>query len=115
MKKPDNYFGFAFDDNMSPKTKRKLFRQLKRDGIDESETWSLYWSLANYILPRLKIFRKTAMSYPLDLESHEWDAVLDKMIYSFETIVADDRVNRDDARIDEGIDLFCKYFRNLWS
>ena len=49
-------------------------------------------------------------------EKDKWDWAIDEMIFAFESISADDTkvtTNQDD-RIQNGLNLFSKYFRSLW-
>lgn len=50
----------------------------------------------------------------------EWNEILDKMIFAFAEIIHDDAMFEEDygaatdIKIQEGLDLFAKHFRNLW-
>ena len=51
-------------------------------------------------------------SYPHGFNNiEEWHEVVDKMIYSFEQIEKD---SSDRVKIEEGLQLFAKYFEDLW-
>lgn len=100
-------------------------RQKKKHGIPtfkDSEVWDLDIVLAQYILPRLKRFKKVNVnSHPGTLSSlEEWHEIIDKMIWSFERIVNDDwayetnRRKEQVPRYEEGMQLFAKYFLDLW-
>lgn len=72
------------------------------------------------ILKYLINFRKLKKhAYPGFDESNslkEWNDVLDKMIYAFKAIDKDD-VNynyKNNLKINDGLNLFAKYFRDLW-
>lgn len=87
------------------------------------DIFSLDYYLAKKILPTLKRFREEVGSYPCEFNSiEEWYAILDKMIWSFEFIVNGEdipewTVEKDleyGKRSQEGLELFGKYFRNLW-
>jgi hypothetical protein len=145
--------------------------------IDNYDTWGMDSTLALIIVPMLKQLRDTTHGYPSDFMTdrsdwdgdqiafkdhgfeypeetgfEEWQATLDKMIWSFEqlniewrdqyqegeidfdfvpcedkpdfsemvhgpkhTFVADyDAIRKHEEKIQEGIDLFGKYFRGLW-
>ena len=132
MKKPLNYFGHAFDNPKEDynskflKTKKgkkeikkrkkynkKLRADLKQNGFDKSECWNLDITIAKFILPRLKHFRETTISYPsTDIGLDGWHEILDKMIYSFDEILKDDSTEHDKKQ--EGLELFAKYYVNLW-
>ena len=146
-------------------TDRKRKKWLKKHGkyVDKKDTWSLDHTIAEFILPRLKLFKKLNNGYPGrgDMDTSEkWDEALDKMILSFEYIVTSDdwwindprydytdyiflykhqsdakdkgctltvskcaeeiyeaykvEENRRQACIDEGLELFGKWFQALW-
>jgi hypothetical protein len=92
-----------------------LFQRLTR-GFDDSETWSLDSSLSRLILPRLKRYQKVSACHPMNLTPEEWNAILDKMIASFEFHASDLKWSSDSTwqQHDEGIQLFAKYFTRLW-
>ncbi len=80
--------------------------------------YCLYYDLAQIILPALIEFKEKSISWPGSLESpQEWDEILDKMIYSF-TFICKDEFTADDKeweKIQEGVELFGKWYRDLWS
>lgn len=102
----------------------------KKKGLSKiraEECWSLDKTLAKYIYPRLVKFKEiNEMSYPSELKSHEeWHSILDKIIFSFDIIANDKEVSmkntnwfeltlEQDLKVQKGLDLFAKYFRNLW-
>jgi hypothetical protein len=104
----------------SNKTKKELKRQRIRRGFDDTELWSLYTTIGRFILPRLKAFREGLCGHPAVLKSEDqWREILDKMIFSFDYVVREDEefeVREDEYynRVQEGLDLFSKYFFNLW-
>lgn len=142
MKKPLNYYGFAFDSckkgynkkflnsdegkkevKKCKKHKKKLKKHLKKYGFDPSETWNLDQTIANFVLPRLQHFRDNVHGHPSNMTEDEWMEVLDKMIFSFEASVYDyaDLDVEDIAKqkkkfkiIQEGFELFGMHFMNLW-
>lgn len=94
---------------------RFFFQRLFR-GWDDSETWNLNCSIAEYILPRLKRYKEINMVC--------WDdGVLEKMILAFEYYVNmnkyDDEMYGENAiefynKVNEGLRLFAKYYGSLW-
>lgn len=81
------------------------------------EVWNTENTLARLIASRLVTFR--------DLDKHghpdgfkdirEWNATIQKMIDAFELMkYARCLSEEENLVVDEGIALFCKYFRNLW-
>lgn len=135
MKKPINYYGFAFDNckdgynkkflksmegrkelKRCKKNKKRLKKHLKKHGFDPSETWNLDYTFARFILPRLKYFRNNLHGYPSDLSMKKWEKILDKIILSFEIIVNDDLLSdtKNIKKVQKGLRLFAKYYLNLW-
>lgn len=113
------------------KKKRKI-----KVHIDDYDVWSLDHTLAVIILPALKELKKDNTGHPCGLDpiadvsefgncgkcgcEQKWDEILDKMIWSFKQIVEDDEESHDNykeynERIQEGIELFGKYYRTLWT
>lgn len=91
------------------------YRQRKLRGFDDRETWSLDRTIAKFILPRLIRFRNITPGYPGNLTMEKWKSVLDKIIYSLQSI-CDEWGGKiiDEKRVNKGINLFGKYFRHLW-
>lgn len=114
MKKPDNYYGLAFTSyDKKDKRQKKWKKQRKVRGFDDTELYDLDVTMANFILPRLRRFKKVSITYPCETPE-EWDAVLDKMITAF-SLICDYNYSIDrDAEIEEGLKLFGEYFRALW-
>ena len=82
------------------------------------EVWNTYHTIARIVVPRLKAFRALDKhGHPSDFTSMEaWHKVLDKMIYAFELNANAPGPSTDQEAKDfeEGFNLFCKYYRNLW-
>ena len=88
----------------------------KRHGFSPDETWNLDTVLAEFIIPRLKAFRKMTIGYPAGLTPRKWSIILGKMQRAFEMYLDCD-VGTDEEtmrKINEGLDLFRKYFMSLW-
>ena len=57
------------------------------------ETWSLFTNIAEYVLPRLKLFKRLQNGYPGRDEAdtpEKWYEILDKIILAFEYILDED-------------------------
>ena len=83
--------------------------------------WGLSYHLAKYILPRLQAFRKlNKAGIPTGLKDiEEWNGLLDKMIFAFKFIKEDEEKvfsykKSDFIKVKRGLNLFAKYFTNLW-
>ena len=120
---------------MSFRRKVRFFFQRLTRGWDDSELWSLNYTIAKFTLPRLQRFKNYHMSYPNNDDdyksSEDWQKILDKMIYGLQACIhiwyAEEKIVVDDVvyekyediewdwfRVSEGLELFGKYFRDLW-
>lgn len=96
----------------------KFRYQRLKYGFDESELWSLDYTINKFVLPRLKAFRERPGGYPSDLTPESWAATIDKMIAAFEIGCSDDYwlMNEEQHAIwTEGMDLFREYYPHLWN
>lgn len=111
IKNPKAYYGFALDKDMSQdKRQAKWSKQRNKRGFDDTECWDLFTTIAKFILPRFKEFKKQTIGTPtsfypknysfdstnindnIEKQAHEKHmAALDKMIRSFEWIVDEDK------------------------
>jgi hypothetical protein len=102
------------------KDKRYPFwaKQREERGFDDTELWNLFHHLAEHIAPRLKAFRDhDKVGYPAGLSAKKWQNILSKMIFAFEEISKDDMWDFDEKKnkkVEEGLDLFRKWFLGLW-
>lgn len=96
---------------------RFLVQRLVR-GFSDDETWSLDQSLAKLIYPRLVRFKELDIGHPHDLNSQKWSDSLDEMIATFKFLASEERWDcYDQKKWDEvqgGLNLFAKYYLNLW-
>ena len=93
-------------------------------GWDDSETWCLRSPFARFILPRLKRFKQLKAGHPCDITAKEWDEILDKMIFAFESLLEEENnpnyeedvyeFNKRYKKIQEGLELFGKWYLSLW-
>lgn len=95
-------------------TKQRLER-----GFDDSETWSLRDTIADFIVPRLERFNELTVGCPVGLTENEWNQILKKILWSFKFVQGLDNMertptNKEWKQYQQGIRLFAKYFTNLW-
>ena len=83
-----------------------------REGFDDENLYNLDCNICDIIAPRLKRFKELEPGCPCDMSFEEWQGILDKMIWSFENYRNSDEI--DENRVNEGFDLFHKYFQNPW-
>ena len=89
----------------------------KRNKSIYRDTWNLDFAIAKFVHPRLVCFKKVNNGHPCMLSEQEWDDVLDKMIKAFELIITKDLWSisaEEEKQIDEGLDLFRKWYFDLW-
>lgn len=105
---------------------------LKNDFFFE-ECWNLDITLSALILPRLVYFKDTTLMIPNNIyelyEGQEeeamlaWKEILNKIIWAFYIILYEewgtwpnDEINEQEreTQVKEGLELFTKYFENLW-
>lgn len=91
-------------------------KQRLKIGFDDSETWSLRDTIANFILPRLKRYREIIEGFIVNNDNLYED--IDKSIIAFELVVRDDGsliLNKEEEKqYSEGIEAFQRVFLRLW-
>ena len=95
----------------------RFFWQRRRRGFDDSDTWSLDSTVSEFVLPRLRRFKEVNIGYPGSLTPEEWDLILDKMIAAFEFGASEERWDDKGegySKHKEGLELFSRYFWDLW-
>jgi hypothetical protein len=126
--------------NKSDDRYESMIKEKKETGISRDETWNLYTNISIFLVPRLKLFQEQQESiggHPNCFKTYEeWYETLNKMIFAFESYLKDDFYIPDEylqkykqyneveqeqyAReaywndVQEGINLFAKYFGCLW-
>lgn len=111
--------------------------------IHSHDTWSMDCTLAPIILPMLKQLKDTKHGVPAEFvhgkdgcteipfedAERKWNNALDQMIWSFEEILKDDadevfftndKFDKEgymkyQRKVQRGLDLFGRHFRNLWT
>lgn len=81
------------------------------------EVWGTYHTLAKLIVPRLRAFKALdKQGYaPGFKDIADWNLAIQKMIDAFELLEDSNTLTEEEnKKVDEGLMLFCKYFRNLW-
>jgi len=118
LRQDRNYHGFltdaSFPKDMSQKRLSQLVRQHQKHGFDDTELWNLDTTLAQFILPRLKRFKRIQHGYPSDFKSAAaWRKKIDSFIWAFEfDQYSGTAKQHEKARA--AIIEFGKYFNQLW-
>ena len=98
--------------------RKKLKKQRIERGFDSTELWNLDKTITDFVLPRLRAFAKNIHGYPACFEDggNEWEEILTKMLKSFELLSRDFFASDEEQKlIDEGLELFAKYYGSLWN
>lgn len=83
---PNCYFGHVNDKfaGYNKETLDMYKRQRIERGFDDTELFNLDSTLANYIIPRLEVFKEKVSGYPFDFDNLDgWKNCIQKMITSF--------------------------------
>ena len=114
------------------KRRVRFWWQRKTRGWDDSETWGLDHFLAAMIGPRIARLKELNNGYPCEIAAgygddegpKKWDEILDKMVLGFKLLEEDNcyfgepnwesKRDEEEKKIEEGLDIFRKYYRNLW-
>jgi hypothetical protein len=100
-----------------PDPRAKIWaKQRKEWGFDDRETWALDWTIAEFVLPRLKRFKDVSFAFSAGSLA-EWHKILDQMISAFDLTLADrsrDLTKQERRSMARGLKLFAKHFNDLW-
>lgn len=130
-------YSFKIDEtgNYSKKRIKKANKFEKKHGFRYEDSWNLDHAIACFILPRLVQFRDINCTIPNEFLTYgedgepifneendklaikKWRKTLNKMIYAFYLIITDDFIKPESEEwevIEEGLDLFRKFYHSLW-
>jgi hypothetical protein len=88
--------------------------QFKERGFDDSCTWSLDYTIVEFILPRLKVFLEFSKKSTNDDEFHK---DIEEIIKGFEVFMSEDYHVLDEDKnklIQKSFDLLAENARGLW-
>ncbi len=110
------------------KRQRKKYLKKKGTYVSDSEIWNLDYTIAEWIIPRLKKYKKITNGYPPidrkvysetkeleDITFEDWQNILDEMILAFELSLTDpfDEIEKLGFNIsDDKFDKFCEERNN---
>lgn len=92
-------------------------------GFDDTEMWSLDCTIAEFIAPRLKVFKEQAEQiedHPGQITFQEWKSILEQMIEGFELYPnhfhwTEEESDTNWKKVDKALSLFHKWFFTLWN
>lgn len=91
-------------------------KQRLERGFDDSETWSLRDTIANFIIPRLKRYEEITKDFLK--RDDELIQDIDSFIKSMELIARDNGscifTKEEEKQMSEGLEKFPKIFMTLW-
>lgn len=98
-------------------------KQRLERGFDDSEMWSLDCTIAEFITPRLRVFKEHAKQigdHPCSITSEEWQEILSQIIEGFALYPDHFHWPSEDSdanwkKVDTALELFHKWFFNLWN
>lgn len=94
-------------------------KQRKKWGFDERDLWSLDYTIAKFVLPRLERFRANPCGRPGLISYKEWDGILGEMIFAMKVVIRNGDGKwpneREMNRYDEGMRYFAYFFMDLWT
>ncbi len=98
------------------KRRLKHWWQKRTRGWSDEDTWGLDHVIAKFVLPRLKRFKELNNGFPEGFNEKTWNIAIDEMIYALEVCSRDDYFGDDIEweRVELGLRLFGKHFRDLW-
>ena len=121
-----------------PAMAQRYRRQREKRGFDDSETWNLDYTVACFLLPRLRRFIElieTHPGIPSTLDSFDqWKDILRKIEWSIKEIAEDEpespempdkddeeamnfwrsEMERYENRVQDGLSLLGTWFQHLW-
>lgn len=85
-------------------------------GFDDSETWSLRDTIANFIIPRLERYEEISKDFLI--RDEELISDINKFLIAMKLTARDEGSlilsEEEEKQLDEGLDAFPKIFLTLW-
>ena len=118
----DKFLSFLEDNDLSFTGVTDELVDSSEDAID-NQVFNFDYSIAEYMVPRLKKFKKRIAKDPFtpknretdekQLTTNEWKRVIQDIIDGFEEVLKD-RGAIDHEKIRKGLHLFSLYYGDLW-
>lgn len=94
---------------------RRLQKQYQKYGFDDSVTWSMDYTLAAWLAPRLERFIEIASEVTVMEDSYRKD--LEEMLEGFKLLADKDTDvygTDDEKKVDKAFELLAKHYGGLW-
>lgn len=110
---PNVCFSLTEEDD---KREKEFSKQRMERGFDDSETWALDYTIAQFILPRLKRYDEIAED--AIIRSDKVKQQTKNVIAALELVIRDGEgenlSGREEKEVEEGMRDFVEIFRELW-
>lgn len=111
---PNICFSFTGKDD---KREKLFIQQRVENGFDDSETWALFLTIANFIIPRLKKYIEITKDYFADSEE-PFKGNCKKVLLAMELLARERGLRiftkEEQKQVTEGLKLFGEIFEGLW-
>ncbi len=91
-------------------------------GFDSREMWNLDANICLFLYPRLRMYRDRIVSFPATFDNLDnWKSAVDKMIEGFRLAYTlrdwdyNEGCEEKREEMEEGLYLFAKHFKSLWT
>ena len=95
---------------------KEFSKQRFEFGFDDSETWSLRDTIANFIIPRLERYEEISKDFLI--RDEELISDINKFLIAMKLTARDEGSlilsEEEEKQLDEGLDAFPKIFLSLW-
>lgn len=95
---------------------KEFSKQRFEFGFDDSETWSLRDTIANFIIPRLERYEEISKDFLI--RDEELISDINKFLIAMKLTARDSGSlilsEEEEKQLDEGLDAFPKIFLSLW-
>lgn len=112
---------------MDKKRELEFKKQRKKRGFDDTELWALDWTIAKFVYPRIKAFRKNFCPKPDPNDKKAIGTIIVEIEWALKTIaeskggdfihpdgLSDKEVKVFYKRLNKGLKLYGENFRRLW-
>lgn len=107
---------YGLSSNIDPDDKRQPLWKEQREtrGFDDTETWDLQSTIADFLVPRLERFKELNCGYPPEMSMKKWENILQTMIDGFKEMQRIDEDDFDQKKVKRGLKMFKKWYFDLW-
>lgn len=91
------------------------YKQRLAKGFDDSETYSLFTTNSQWLVPRLERFIAFKAGRPATLSDTEWNEILNKILKAHKILAQDNFISGEEIKIvKEGLKLYTEWYMDLW-